>query len=555
MKAVDLHVHSNFSDGSDSPSEIVKKALSKNLSAIALTDHDTIEGIEEITKCAAGTGLEIIPGIELSTEYNGKDVHILGLYINIYNSEFLKSLVSFRDSREARNEKMCANLREMGIDITMDELRKANPDCVITRSHFGDYLLSKGFVSTKKEAFERYIGDHCKAFVPREKITPEMGVSLIKKAGGIAVLAHPILYKLSKPNLEILISTLKDAGLDGIEAVYSEYTPADERLIKQFANKYNLLLTGGSDYHGTAKKDIDLGTGRGHLFVPEEFVSELKNFYLKNFPTECSAKESTLVFDLDGSLLNDEKIITPKTYSALKASVEKGYLFVISTGRPLSSVLNLVEKLNLTDLSPVISAFNGGIIYDCKSKETTYKSTLSPEIAEGLREIGLRLGVHYHSYTATEVISEKDDEEISFYSNTIKIPYVVKENCNDENSDVYKYLFMHLTDKKVLENVAEEINKKYGDKVLCLFSNDKFLEVLPSGSGKGQALLKICSLTGRKTTGTYTFADAGNDVSMFEVSARSIALFNAFPEAKACADYITFTDNNHDGLAPFLNCL
>lgn len=555
MKAVDLHVHSTYSDGTDTPSEIVSKALSKGLKAIALTDHDTVEGVDDILSAAAGTGLEIVPGIELSTEYKGKDIHILGLYINTYDKDFLTSLETFRDSREGRNEKMCENLRQMGIDISMDVLRGENPDCVITRSHMGDFLLKHGYVSTKREAFERFIGDHCKAFVPREKISPEMAVTLIKKAGGIAVLAHPILYKMSKAELGILITLLKEKGLDGIEAVYSEYTPADERLIKKYAADCELLLTGGSDYHGSAKPDIDLGCGKGHLFVPEEFLDKLKEHYLMSFRLNFKPEESTLFFDMDGSLLNDDKEISPETYRAIEEAVSKGYLFAISTGRPKTSASALIDRLNLSRFNPVVSAFNGGIVYDYNSGEILHKCTLSDSLSDRLRAFGLNHGVHFHTYSEDEVVCERETEEIGYYSNYVKMPYVIADNCNEYSKEIYKYLFMHMTDKPLLEKLQSEIREDFGDEVQCLFSNDKFLEILPKESGKGNALVKICELTGRNPKATYSFADADNDVSMFKASARSVALLNAYPVAKAAAGYISFTDNNHDGLVPFLNCL
>lgn len=278
MKAVDLHVHSLRSDGSLTPSELVDLGLSKNLRAFALTDHDTTDGIDEAVEYAKGKDIEVIPGIELSTEYMGKDVHIVGLYINHKSNAFLNHIKTFRDSREERNEKMCNKLREeAGIDITYEALKASDPAAVITRSHYARFLLEHGYISSLPEAFDRYIGDHCKYFVPREKITPNDAIKLILASEGIPVLAHPILYGLGKNELEKLVFSLKSDGLVGIEAIYSTYTTGEERRIRELAQKYELKISGGSDFHGKAKPKLEMGSGYGSLFVPETVLDDLIN--------------------------------------------------------------------------------------------------------------------------------------------------------------------------------------------------------------------------------------------------------------------------------------
>lgn len=276
MKSVDLHTHSNKSDGSLSPSALVDLALEKGLEAFALTDHDTTDGLDEAIAYAKDKPIEVIPGIELSSEYHGKDIHIVGLYIDHHCDNFLSRIQEFRDSRVTRNEKMCNNLKEAGIDISFEKLTNEYPESVITRAHYAKYLFKYGYVKSLPEAFDRYVGDHCKYFVPREKITPSQAVELILSSGGIPVLAHPILYGMSSTQLDILVSSLKEVGLVGIEAIYSTYKPADEREIRKLAAKYDLAISGGSDFHGTAKPDISLGTGKGKLFVPEEVLTNLK---------------------------------------------------------------------------------------------------------------------------------------------------------------------------------------------------------------------------------------------------------------------------------------
>lgn len=265
---IDLHVHSNCSDGTYSPEELVKLALTVPLEAFALTDHDTTEGIAPALAAAEGADLEVIPGIEFSTAYEEKDIHVLGLGIDYENAYFQEQLAYFRDSRGLRNDKMIARLQEAGLPVTKEYLEEHYPDAVWTRAHFGACLLDLGCVSSVSEAFDRYIGDRAPCFVPREKVTPFEAIRLIHEAGGYAVLAHPLLYGLSKERLDLLTAQLKKAGLDGIEAIYSGNRPSDDSAMKQLAAKYALKITGGSDFHGDNKPKIHLGTGRGNLKVP-----------------------------------------------------------------------------------------------------------------------------------------------------------------------------------------------------------------------------------------------------------------------------------------------
>ena len=324
---VDLHVHSTCSDGTFTPEELVDYAMQKGLTAFALTDHDTVNGLERAIRYAeelrqaqatspvgfsrnnaddrlpvsfvpdadvpapkaadvfssstdADTAVpqvpEVIPGIELSTEYQGKDIHMVGLFIDYHQPEFAHYLEDFIRSREHRNEKMCALLREHGVDITYEALLSEFPGAVITRAHFARYLLSHGYIQSMKEAFDRYVGDHCPCFVPREKVTPAQAVELILGAGGVPVLAHPILYHMSDDRLDTLVAELKKIGLVGIEAIYSTYNTAEERQIRGLTSKYDLKISGGSDFHGANKPKIDLGTGWGKLYVPDEVLENLR---------------------------------------------------------------------------------------------------------------------------------------------------------------------------------------------------------------------------------------------------------------------------------------
>lgn len=277
-RVIDLHVHSNVSDGTYTPTELVEYALKKGLAAMALTDHDTVDGVEEAVKAAENTGMELIPGVELSAEYRGRDIHVLGLYLDYTSEKFLSYLKEFKETRDARNVKMAERLTAHKMPVTVEELREEYGDAVLTRAHFAKLLKKKGFVNSYDEAFVRFLGDDKPCYVPRERITPEGAIKLIHEAGGIAVLAHPLLYHLGMDELEVLIKRLKDCGLDGIEAVYSMNKGRDERRMKELAEKFDLLITGGSDFHGATKPHIDLGTGQGNLHIPLTLLYKIKKF-------------------------------------------------------------------------------------------------------------------------------------------------------------------------------------------------------------------------------------------------------------------------------------
>lgn len=276
-KKIDLHVHSDCSDGTFRPSELVDYALQKNLAAFALTDHDTTAGLEEAFQAAEGTSLEVIAGIEFSTEYHGRDIHIVGLDIDYQHPGFISQLQCFRDSRNIRNEKMIQRLHDGGIDISVAQMQEAFGDAVWTRAHFARYLLEHGYVKEMSEAFERYIGEHCPYFVPREKVTPAQAVNLIFRTGGIPVLAHPMLYHLDADDMDELLISLKKSGLMGIETLYSTHSASEERLVRQLAKTHGLLISGGSDFHGSNKPHIDLGCGRGNLNIPYEILKNLRD--------------------------------------------------------------------------------------------------------------------------------------------------------------------------------------------------------------------------------------------------------------------------------------
>ncbi len=281
MKLIDLHVHSNASDGSLSPAEVVKLAIANNLSAFALTDHDTLAGLKEANETALreaerGSTIRVIPGTELSVSYKKKDIHILGLFLDPDNQPLLQALDKARSKRDERNEKMTANLREAGIDITVDKLRAEDSKAVLTRAHFAKYMVKYGYVKTLSDAFTRYLGDDSPYYVPREYLSPEEAITLIHNAGGLAVLAHPLLYHFTLEGIEEMVSYFTELGLDGLEAIYSGNTGFDEGRMLHLANKYNLAVTGGSDFHGSNKPDIRIGIGRGNLKIPATLLEKLE---------------------------------------------------------------------------------------------------------------------------------------------------------------------------------------------------------------------------------------------------------------------------------------
>lgn len=275
-KLIDLHVHSTASDGTMSPSELVNYALSKGLDAFALTDHDSVSGLREALDAASGTSLEVISGIEFSTVYQGTDVHIVGLDIHPEHPDFLSSLDHFLHSRDIRNARMVEKMKQDGIPVSMELLEQRYPDTVLTRAHLARFMMECGYVSTLSEAFEKYLSPGCPYYIEREKVTPQDAVKLICSTGGIPVLAHPMLYHFSDDKLRELIISLKNVGLMGIEAIYSTHSKEEENRIRELAFQTDLVLSGGSDFHGANKPGLDLGCGYGSLSIPYSVIDTLR---------------------------------------------------------------------------------------------------------------------------------------------------------------------------------------------------------------------------------------------------------------------------------------
>lgn len=275
-RIIDLHVHSNASDGTFTPTELVAEAKRAGLSAFALTDHDTTAGVAEAVRAAEACGMELIPGVELSAEFEGEEVHVLGLFIDIENTVLQKQMAVFRNSRDNRNVYMLEKLRAEGFDITLKALEASFPGAVITRAHIARYLVNKGYVPSMKTVFAKYIGKGCRCYVPRPKVTPADAVDYITAAGGTAILAHPVLYNINHIQLQRMLQEMKLHGLTGIEAIYSENTVADDIVLKRIASDEGLFISGGSDFHGANKPDIRLGVGRGKMRVPYSVLETIK---------------------------------------------------------------------------------------------------------------------------------------------------------------------------------------------------------------------------------------------------------------------------------------
>ena len=257
---LDLHVHTTASDGQYSPSEIISKAKEIGLEMIAITDHDTVDGIAEAKAVATELQVKFIPGIEISTQ-DKEEVHILGLGIDEQNSELVAACEFYSASREQRAEKICEYLGTKRIKVALEEIQKIAGDGVIGRPHFAQYLEENGYVKNREEAFRKYLDTkEFKKYTDRKKPTPEEAISLIHAAGGKTFLAHPGLLKMGWTEVELFIERLKAIGLDGMECYYSRHTKPQVERFLELAKKYDLQISAGSDFHGEkVKSDISLG--------------------------------------------------------------------------------------------------------------------------------------------------------------------------------------------------------------------------------------------------------------------------------------------------------
>lgn len=278
---IDLHTHTTASDGGLTPTELIRRAASKELAAIAVTDHDCVDGIEEALAEGRRHGIEVIPGLEISAEFDRGTMHILGFFVSAsggWKKEPLRRrLFELQEARRLRNPKITKKLQEQGLEITHEEVVAASGGGQVGRPHFAKVLVQKGYVGSMEEAFEKYLKRGAPGYVEKFRFSPKEAIAMIHQAGGLAVLAHPFTLGLpSQESEKDLMTGLTRAGLDGIEVYYSTYTPADTLHYLKLCESYGLLPTGGSDFHGVHKPDIELGIGRGNLRVPLNLLEALK---------------------------------------------------------------------------------------------------------------------------------------------------------------------------------------------------------------------------------------------------------------------------------------
>jgi hypothetical protein len=276
MGYIDLHLHTTASDGVRSPSEIVNYAKTKGLQAIAVTDHDTIEGLEEAVTEGQRIGFEVIPGIEISAEHSPGSMHLLGYFLDIHHPLLNERLAYLQKARAERNPKIVENLNRLGVKITYDEVVKASGGGQVGRPHFAQVLLDKGYVRTFQEAFDRFLKKGASAYVDKVRFRPAEAIHFIREAGGVAVVAHPNTLGVNGSKaFEALIVQLIREGLEGIEVYYPEHSPSETAQYKFLAEKHGLVITGGTDYHGIEGTDLDIGVGRGDMKLPSSILENL----------------------------------------------------------------------------------------------------------------------------------------------------------------------------------------------------------------------------------------------------------------------------------------
>jgi predicted metal-dependent phosphoesterase TrpH len=260
MGGIDMHTHTNRSDGTFAPSELVKLASERGLEVIAITDHDTTDGLKEASAAGLELGVEIVPGVELSSEHRGTSVHVLCYWMDPANGELQAELGRLRSERFRRGEAMVTKLRSLGYPVSFERVRQIAGTGNIVRPHVAQALVEAGVVATEEEAFDRLIGDDGPAYVPKHALDPLDALALVRRAGGACVLAHPGMWSDEAPVPEDLIEAMAEAGMAGLEADHGDHTPEQREYYRGLAKRLGLVVTGGSDCHGTRYDPIRLGS-------------------------------------------------------------------------------------------------------------------------------------------------------------------------------------------------------------------------------------------------------------------------------------------------------
>jgi hypothetical protein len=282
--SIDLHIHSTTSDGTMSPAELVKYAHKKGLSAIAITDHDTIDGVMEAVTAGDNWGIEVVPGIELSVKYSDRNVHLLGYLFDCRNKALHLALSQLQAGRIERNKKIISNLNRLGFTFEFSELKQSAGSGQNGRPHIARLMIEKKIVNTMDEAFEKYLGQEGLAYASRFVYGAKEAISLIKNAGGVTVLAHPLQFEKSIDNFPQVLHQLRDMGLDGIEVYYPNHSRKFRKHLISLAENLSLLVTGGSDYHGSIRPGTTLAGGK-NVSVPAQLLVKMKERALQNHNT------------------------------------------------------------------------------------------------------------------------------------------------------------------------------------------------------------------------------------------------------------------------------
>ena len=286
---IDLHIHSTASDGSLTPADIIDHAQKLNLAAIAITDHDSVDGSKEALQIGIPPSLHFLTGVEISAAHppffpGSGSFHILGYAIHLDNRDLNQALSKLQDARKNRNPEILKRLNKLGFRISLEEVNQEVGEGQLGRPHIAYAMLKKGFVASINEAFDKYLGNAGPAYVDKDRIECEQAINIIRAAGGVPVLAHPALLNIDNDqNLDALLQNLAKIGLAGIEVYYPGHSPRQIRQYTELAEKYGLLMTGGTDFHGSITPDTKMGSGNGDLFVPYTLYKELINANKQSF--------------------------------------------------------------------------------------------------------------------------------------------------------------------------------------------------------------------------------------------------------------------------------
>jgi predicted metal-dependent phosphoesterase TrpH len=283
-RRIDLHTHSAASDGTDSPSALARKAAACGLAAFALTDHDCTDGLAEAAAEAARLGLKFVPGVEIAVRRGERELHILGLFLPMFSPALEKSLAGIRSRRDTRNRAVLDKLAALGVPLDPEAVRRRAGGKAVGRPHIAAALAAAGYVADSREAFIRFLGRGCPAYVPRNLSAPEEGLALLRRESPVVSLAHPFLSPtMTRSELDDILAEFRPWGLTALEAYHSDHGAEQTDICLELARKHRLAVTGGSDYHGENKENVALGMGRGNMRVPLSLLDDLERRFFPTF--------------------------------------------------------------------------------------------------------------------------------------------------------------------------------------------------------------------------------------------------------------------------------